>query len=67
MRILVADDSSTLRNHLQKILQKLGHEVVTASDGREAWELPAQDDAPELAILDWEMPFMNGPQLCRKF
>lgn len=66
MRILVADDDPTTRLHLRSALTKLGYQVEIASDGSQAWQALQQPDAPELAILDWMMPAMTGPELCRK-
>jgi two-component system cell cycle response regulator len=40
--------------------------VQAASDGSEAWALLDGDQQPELAVLDWEMPGMDGPELCRR-
>ena len=67
MKILIADDSQTHRYWLQETLIELGHEVTTACDGKEAWEILSQKDAPQLVILDWIMPEMNGVEVCRKF
>lgn len=63
MRILVADDDPISRRILQGILTEWGYEVTVASNGTEAWKL-LQQDAPELAILDWVMPGMEGIQIC---
>jgi CheY-like chemotaxis protein len=51
---------------LQSILTKWGYEVTATSDGNEAWDALRQKDAPSLAILDWEMPGINGAELCRR-
>ena len=47
-------------------LTNWGHEVIAVSDGLEAWEALQKDDAPHLAILDWMMPAMEGPEVCRR-
>ena len=47
-------------------LQKWGYEVVIACDGAEAWDLLQREDAPRLAILDWMMPGLSGPEVCRR-
>lgn len=65
-RVLVADDSSTLRTQLQRALTEAGYEVAVASDGAEAVRL-AQQSAPELAILDVEMPQLDGYGVCQEF
>jgi diguanylate cyclase (GGDEF)-like protein len=65
MRILIADDSIVSRHLLEATLRKWGYEVVSACDGTQAWELLQQPDAPQVAILDWVMPGMTGPEVCR--
>lgn len=65
MRILVAEDEPINRRLLTTKLSKWGHEVVTCEDGAEAWDLLQKEDAPELVILDWMMPGMSGPDICR--
>lgn len=65
MKILVAEDDLTSRTILTGILKKWGHDPLAASDGREAWEMLKEPDAPKLAILDWNMPKMDGLELCR--
>lgn len=64
MRLLVVDDDSFFRELLKRSLA-VSYDVVTANDGEEAWEILRQPDCPSLAIVDWVMPRMNGPQLCR--
>jgi DNA-binding response OmpR family regulator len=66
MRILVADDDSVSRFALEDTLAEWGYDVVGADDGSAAWQVLQRPDAPELAILDWEMPGFSGPELCRK-
>jgi len=66
MKILIAEDDVTARIMLQAILIKWGYAVISASDGEEAYTLFQQIDAPQLAVLDWEMPGMDGVTLCRR-
>jgi len=66
MLVLIADDETVSRRMLARMLKTNGYEVVAASDGDEAWRILERQDAPRLAILDWEMPGMTGPELCRK-
>ena len=66
MRILIAEDEQMSRVLLENSLRGWGHEVVSVSDGAQAWELLQQEDAPQLAILDWGMPVMDGVEVCRK-
>jgi DNA-binding response OmpR family regulator len=68
-RILVAEDDPVTRKILAATLERLGWEVTTASDGTEAWhalETLGGKDAPELVLLDWMMPGMDGIEICRK-
>lgn len=66
VKILVADDSIVSRHLLNATLTKWGYEVVLANDGTQAWDLLQRDNAPPLAILDWMMPGLTGPEVCRK-
>ncbi len=66
MKILIADDNPTCRMILQAILTKWNYEVIITSNGEEAYSVFQQDDPPQLAVLDWEMPGINGADLCRK-
>ncbi len=66
MQILIADDSIVSRHLLDATLRKWGYEVVVACDGNEAWRILQSPDAPKMAILDWVMPGMTGPEVCRK-
>ena len=66
MRILIAEDDFTSRAMLSAVLKKSGHEVVETTDGGEAWDMLQAPGAPPLAILDWMMPVMNGPEVVRR-
>lgn len=66
MRILIADDSIVSRHLLDATLRKWGYEVVVVSDGIEAWNVLQAEDAPTIAILDWVMPGLTGPEVCRR-
>lgn len=66
MRILVADDDPINRRLLQASLVTWNYEVILARDGKEAWNILLREDAPKLAILDWMMPGMDGPEICRE-
>jgi DNA-binding response OmpR family regulator len=48
------------------MLTNWGYDVVLAGDGDEAWKILQQPDAPQLAILDWVMPGMDGIDVCRR-
>jgi response regulator NasT len=64
MRILIADDESIIRLGIKAMLNEMGHEVLAASNGREALQM-AQRHQPDLAILDIKMPFTDGLQAAR--
>ena len=49
---------------LEARLLKDGHEVVVAEEGNQAWGVLQEDPAIPLAILDWNMPGMTGPEIC---
>lgn len=65
MRILIADDSLVSRHLLEQTLKNWGYEVVVACDGTEAWKALQRDEAPTVAILDWMMPGLTGPEVCK--
>ena len=65
MKVLIADDSIVSRHMLEATVKKWGYEPVVACDGQQAWDLLQGEDAPQLAILDWVMPAMTGPEVCR--
>ena len=65
MRALVVDDSRTMRSILRHTLEKLGFDVVEAENGRVALERIEQIEKPELALVDWNMPEMNGLDFVR--
>jgi DNA-binding response OmpR family regulator len=64
MRILIAEDNLVSRKLLSVVLKKWGHEVVAVDDGKAAWDELQKPDAPKLVILDWNMPEMDGLQVC---
>lgn len=64
MLILIADDESIIRMGLRSMLEGLGHQVIAASNGREAIRM-AERQRPDLAILDIRMPFTDGLQAAR--
>jgi CheY-like chemotaxis protein len=66
MKVLIADDSATSRILLRSALLRWGYEVVMAENGAQAWEILAESDCPPMAILDWVMPHMTGPEVCRR-
>lgn len=60
MRALVIDDSRAIRSILRRMLAELGFDVLEAGNGREALDVLAEQSAFDLAMVDWNMPEMNG-------
>lgn len=60
MRALVIDDSGAMRSILRQYMRELQYEVVEARDGREALERCEQTPDFDIALVDWNMPVMNG-------
>lgn len=65
-KILIADDSRTDQMLLRSTLVNLGYEVEVACDGEQAWQALQRPETPELAVLDWMMPGLSGPEICRR-
>ena len=66
MRVLIADDDCVATAILKRTLEGWGQEVVVANDGSQAWASLERDREISLAILDWMMPGLEGPELCRR-
>jgi len=64
VKLLIAEDDPFFRRILEQLLGS-EFEVSTAVDGNMAWTMLEQKDGPRLAILDWVMPGMTGPEICR--
>lgn len=65
MKVLVAEDDAFYCRILQSVLCN-EYEVLTAEDGNRAWAILQADNAPRIALLDWQMPGMDGLEVCRK-
>jgi DNA-binding response OmpR family regulator len=63
--VLLADDDKLTLNVLNDTLTRAGYDVVTASDGEQAWKKLHESNA-QVAILDWIMPGMEGVEICRR-
>jgi DNA-binding response OmpR family regulator len=66
MKILIAEDEPVTRAKLETLLQTWGYDVVVARDGTEAWRDLQADAGIDLVITDFQMPGLNGDELCRK-
>ena len=60
MHALIVDDSKAMRSVLRSILREMGFEVSEAGNGREALERLRENRKIDLALVDWNMPEMNG-------
>ncbi len=65
MKILIADDDPVSRMVLSTALRDLGHEIVCAEEGADAW-YRYRSEFPRIVVTDWMMPKLDGPGLCRK-
>jgi two-component system, cell cycle response regulator len=65
LRILIADDDPVSRRLIEKMLKSDGYEVTAVSNGRMAADQLCKPDGPRLALLDWMMPELDGPGVCR--
>jgi len=62
---LVIDDSAAIRLILTRILVEMGWEVIQAEDGQAALDMLSAHPATRLALVDWNMPVMNGLDFVR--
>ena len=65
MRALIVDDSRPIRRIESGILNELGFETVTAENGQEALERLQEYPLPDVVLVDWNMPVMNGIEFTR--
>lgn len=65
MKILIADDEVLSRRLLEKTLERAGYDVVAVDDGKKALDELGKPEGPRLALLDWVMPGLDGPAVCR--
>lgn len=66
VKILVADDDPVSRRLMERTLEQSGYEVITAKDGRQAVAELSKANGPRLALIDWIMPELDGPSVCRE-
>lgn len=60
MRALVIDDSRAMRSILGRILRGLGFDVTEAGNGQEALDRMGDGPLPDICLIDWNMPVMDG-------
>ncbi len=66
LRVLVADDSASIRTLLSHTLEKWGYDVTSCSTGTDVWNCVKRGLNYNILILDWIMPGMSGVELCQK-
>lgn len=66
MKILLADDDATSQWLTQSLLRRWDYEVMLAKNGMESMEILRSPGGPRLALIDWMMPEMDGPTVCRE-
>lgn len=64
-KILIADDERHITHILAFKIRQIGYEVITADDGQAAYEL-AREHMPDLVITDYQMPLLDGYDMCVK-
>ncbi len=64
-RILVIDDGAVERRFISRSLEKRGYDVSTAKDGQDGLKA-AQEEKPDLIVLDYHMPGLDGVEVCKK-
>jgi sigma-B regulation protein RsbU (phosphoserine phosphatase) len=66
VKILIAEDEFTTRMMVQVCLENWGYRVESVTNGNDAWAALQKPDAAHIAILDWEMPELDGVEVCRR-
>ena len=66
MNVLIAEDDPINNRLLRTLLFRWGFDVVTADDGAQACKILQEEDGPQMAILDWMMPEVDGLEVCRR-
>ncbi|MGD9364087.1 MAG: response regulator [Desulfobacteraceae bacterium] len=65
MEILIVEDENIFRLMLKNALEAMGHTIIEAEDGQQAWEI-LNAKKTKIVICDWVMPGLNGLELCKK-
>jgi len=65
LKLLIAEDDRVFCRLLRDLLEP-EYDIVTANDGDQAWEVLLSEGRPRMAVLDWMMPGLEGPSICRK-
>jgi len=65
VRILVADDDPVSLRLMEHMLRNSGYKVITVDNGQAAARILSKSDGPRMALIDWMMPGLDGPGVCR--
>jgi two-component system cell cycle response regulator len=66
VNVLIADDDVVSRRILSACLERQGHAVESSADGVETWARLQRGNCPDMLILDWQMPGLDGLEICRR-
>ncbi len=66
MKVLIADDDVVLRHSLKVHLERWSYQVEECADGREAWKALQVGNPASVAVIDWNMPGIDGPTICQE-
>jgi phosphoserine phosphatase RsbU/P len=66
MRVLLAEDEAVTRTLLAATMTRFGYAVEVVDNGLHAFESLQRDDGPAVAVLDWNMPGLDGIDVCRR-
>lgn len=66
IKVLLAEDNPVVRKGLNNFVKKWGYEPVEAENGDDAWNILENDPSIRLAIIDWNLPGLNGMQVCQR-
>jgi len=64
--VLIVDDNESMRDLLRAAIEQWGYQIIEAANGEEAWKIMQQPVPPQILILDWLMPKLDGLTLCNK-
>jgi len=67
MNVLAAEDDADSRALIEHLLPKMGYSVICARDGIEALDKMQEPGSPDLVLLDWMMPGLEGVDVCRRY
>jgi DNA-binding response OmpR family regulator len=65
-RVLLAEDETVTRRLLEAQMTRFGFEVISVADGLKAWDVLQEPAPPSLVVLDWNMPGLDGPDVCKR-